>query len=259
MSILTTSLSIDKSALDPIKLPVNNVQAIQTTRLSPFSSLSSIPPYHHFNLGVHVGDNANQVNANRRQLLSLFPQGVQAQWLDQVHGNTVAEITQVSEKAIVADAAVTRTPNIALSVLTADCLPILLTNQRGTEVAVIHGGWRPLAKSIIAETLSKFESPAIEIIAWFGPCIGNKAFEVGEEVREAFLLISPDLASAFTPRSEGKWFADLVSIASTMLNTCGVQKIIYGHHCTDSNKQRYYSYRRDQVTGRMASLICIKP
>ncbi|WP_206484046.1 peptidoglycan editing factor PgeF [Thalassotalea sp. G2M2-11] len=246
------------NAFDHVELPVKNIQAIQTTRLALAKSISNTPPFHSFNLGLHVGDDKKQVESNRQQLLSCFPQYAKIQWLEQIHGTNVAVINAHHQQAIIADAVVTQTPRLALAIMTADCLPILLTNQAGTEIAAIHGGWRPLAGNIIAQTLDKMSSDSTQIIAWLGPCIGNTAFEVGNEVKQAFLTLSAKFESCFIASKDDKWLADLVAIASIMLKQQGVEQVINGHHCTYSNTERYYSYRKHQQTGRMASIICIK-
>jgi len=245
------------SCVEKINLPVENVQAIQSTRLSSKNSSHIESPYDYFNLGLHVKDNPAQVIKNREKLLSFFPNNTQIQWLEQVHGSDVEVIESVEHNALVADAIVTSTPNIALAIMTADCLPILLTNGVGTEVAAIHGGWRPLAENIIKKTLAKMCSNNSEIHAWLGPCIGQKYFEVGDEVREAFLAISTHLSSCFRPSQPDKWLANLTQIATILLNQQGVISISSVNQCTYKNNKKYYSYRRDKVTGRMASLICI--
>jgi YfiH family protein len=230
-------------------------------------------PFGYFNLGFHVGDSAKKVSNNRNQLREYISQHrsirdttnnsflsdpIKIQWLEQVHGNQVAEITTVSNKPITADASITRQKNIALAIMTADCLPILLTNSEGTEIAAIHGGWRPLAASIIEQTLNKMVSEASDIIAWLGPCIGKDAFEVGREVRDNFVNQNKVFDEAFVKQKSGKYFANLPLIARLQLTTLGVSAISVLAECTYQNTDKYYSYRKEQLTGRMASIICIR-
>lgn len=243
----------------------SNVLALTTSRAGGVS----LPPYHSFNLGCHVGDNPIHVQHNRDLLLSSLPENAQLQWLNQVHGNVVADITQVQTTAITADAAFTTRKNIALAILTADCLPILLVNDEGTEIAAIHGGWKPLAANIIENTLAKFQSTNIH--AWLGPCIGEHAFEVGVEVKQHFTLLDAKLDNAFVLQANGKYLANLHFIARYLLNKHAVSTVSCLAECTvlsideycddsdnnNNNNHKYFSYRRDGQTGRMASVICI--
>jgi len=245
------------SCFDDVVLPVDNVQALQTTRQSPADKAQSQPPFNSFNLGLHVGDDPSQVSNNRNLLLDFLPSHSQIQWLDQVHANNVEIINSVSSTPRIADAMITSTPKVALAIMTADCLPILLTNRGGNEVGVIHGGWRPLALNIIEHTLTSMKTKNSDIYAWLGPCIGPSEFEVGDEVKQAFAVGSADLSQCFKPKVKGKWLADLKGIAISLLKYHGVNIVNSNDTCTYKNNQRYYSYRREKVTGRMASLICI--
>jgi len=234
------------------------VFAVQTSRVSPHNAISDqASAYHGFNLGLHVGDCAEQVESNRQSLQNLLPHNAKIQWLEQVHGNNVAQICQVSEKAIVADAVITDKKNICLAIMTADCLPILLVSKSSDEIAAIHGGWRPLAKNIIANTLDKMKTPASGIQAWLGPCISNHAFEVGSEVKTAFTQQSECFNAAFAEKTNGKYFASLHEIAKRQLNRLGIDQISILSECTYSNTDKYYSYRKNKTTGRMATLICL--
>ena len=260
-----------------IEWPTSKVLAFTTTRLpainlpsSTNSSRSLLNTEHlrsaftAFNLGDHVGDCAEVVTRNRASLLEYLPKNIRIQWLEQVHGNHVADIQKYEKTPIIADAAITRNRHIALAIMTADCLPILLSNKEGSEVAAIHGGWRPLAANIIEQTIGKMKSSANDIYAWMGPCISSEAFEVGEEVKQTFCLISDDFESAFQPVQrrdkidENKFLADLQLIALIQLTALGVKDITKLKQCTYTNSKRYYSYRRDGKTGRMASVICLK-
>ncbi len=235
------------------------VLAMQTSRISPFNTnVDTNSPYQGFNLGFHVGDLPEQVEKNRQFLLKLLPDNTKIQWLEQVHGNGVVQITDVSLQAVTADAAFTKEKNICLSVMTADCLPILLASKAGDEIAAIHGGWRPLAANIISNTISKMDTGASELCAWLGPCIGKKAFEVGQEVVDTFVSQSPLFSLAFIKHTPGKYFADLQQIAQIQLSQLGVESINVSPECTFSNTEKYYSYRKNTKTGRMASLICLR-
>ncbi len=228
-------------------------------------------PFGHFNLGLHVGDSPQQVIANRNILTQFIKQKlakentvdddidgseVKVQWLEQVHGNHVAEVITVKQQAMVADASITRNKNIALAVMTADCLPILLSAINGEEIAAIHGGWRPLAANIIEKTLEKMLTKPKDIVAWLGPCIGKSAFEVGSEVKDCFIKQGEDFENAFVEKSNGKFLADLHNIAELQLNSLGIKEISYLPECTYENTNKYYSYRKRQITGRMATIIC---
>ena len=259
----------------------DKVLALQTSRLSPelllnSSSISLLTEevtstFGGFNLGLHVGDNAERVTDNRNVLnhfisQQLFEQAekiraeqieqVDIQWLEQVHGNEVVTITRVDEQAIVADASITRQKNIALAIMTADCLPILLSHEAGTEIAAIHGGWRPLAGNIVAKTIAKMHSKPSEIVAWLGPCIGKNSFEVGEEVKQTFTQLGEEFTDAFVMQDNEKYLADLHKIARLQLASVGVNAIASITKCTYQETETYYSYRKQQITGRMASVIC---
>jgi len=250
-------------AFHEVKLPVNNIQAIQTTRYSPTSkkkgiTLKDAQAFDDFNLGLHVGDDENQVNHHRLLLHSFLPSASEIQWLDQVHGNKVVVIDQVSASPIEADAVITRESKLALAIMTADCLPILLSNSDGTEIAAIHAGWRSLAGNIIENTVNKMLSDNDSIHAWLGPCISQSHFEVGTEVKNTFEQLNSKFSLAFQANKNDKWLADLQHIAMMMLKGLGIASIEVDVGCTFSQNRQYYSYRRENVTGRMASLICIK-
>jgi YfiH family protein len=265
-------------ALQTTRFPLQQVQPFPLNAQKPaVSSLdveklnSEKPHFNHFNLGLHVGDNAEQVISNRNQLKKFIAQQlatdpsisdnkmaeeVNVQWLEQVHGNAVVTVTDVDEKPIIADASITRHKNIALAIMTADCLPILLRHKGGKEVAAIHGGWRPLAANIIAKTIANMHSKPADIIAWLGPCIGKGAFEVGGEVQQAFTQLDLTFNNAFLKKKNGKYLADLHQIARQQLESLGVTVIANLEECTYQETDKYYSYRKEQITGRMASVIC---
>jgi len=252
-----------------VNWPAQNVLAFTTTRQHSLLSIDETldkNAYSAFNLGTHVGDYPQSVLNNRKSLISLLPKKSNIQWFEQVHGNNVAVITTHSNKTLVADAAVTKEKHIALAIMTADCLPILLSTKQGNEIAAIHGGWRPLAGNIIAKTLAKMTADNNDIVAWLGPCIGESAFEVGEEVKQQFLQQSLIFQSAFKPQVSdiviGKpaekptYLANLQLIAMLQLQQLGITNISILPHCTFTRESEYYSYRRDKVTGRMATVIC---
>ncbi|AOU98975.1 hypothetical protein BI364_14340 [Acidihalobacter yilgarnensis] len=227
------------------------VQALTTTRVGGISEGF----YSGLNLGVHVGDTPAVVAENRMRLRIAAGLPSEPIWLSQVHGHDVATLAADSAPGIEADAAVTTNPGIVCAVLTADCLPVLFCDRAGTRVGVAHAGWRGLADGVLESTVSALAAPPAELMAWLGPAIGPRAFEVGDEVRERFLDQDPQMTSAFTPSPQGRWLADLYVLARFRLALAGVTVVYGGHYCTHTDPSRFYSYRRDGVTGRMASLI----
>lgn len=246
---------IDKQKID------KQVFAIQTSRIAPHKEISQLSsscplPYGEFNLGLHVGDSAEKVEKNRHYLQHLLPLNTKIQWLEQVHGNQVVEVSKVTTQIVTADAAITRNKNICLAIMTADCLPILLVSKSGDEIAAIHGGWRPLAANIIRNTLELMHTPAADVYAWLGPCISQKVFEIGQEVKNKFVEQNEYFDVAFIAKEKGKYLADLHHIAHLQLANLGVKHVSALPECTYSNPDKYYSYRKNSVTGRMATLIC---
>ncbi|OKY25744.1 peptidoglycan editing factor PgeF [Thalassotalea sp. PP2-459] len=245
-----------KKAIERIHFGIKNIVAVQTSRLSPDINCQSRSPFDSFNLALHVDDDYQQVLKNRTILSGCFNNQTQIQWLEQVHSNKVVTINSVSDKPLIADAMVTRQKNIALAIMTADCLPILISDKHGKEVAAIHAGWRPLAANIIANTLNELSSPIADLQVWLGPCIGQVAFEIGDEVREAFLTIDAELVVCFK-KYQQRWHADLTLIAQYLLQKQGVTNIHILDECTFQQTNKYYSYRRENKTGRMVSVIAI--
>lgn len=225
-----------------------HVRALVTTRNGGISN----GPYSSLNLGDHVGDTPQAVARNRAILREHLPSD--PLWLNQVHTTGVVE-TATACGVPEADASVARQENQVCAVLTADCLPVLLCDRGGTVVAAAHAGWRGLAAGVIEQTVASMGVAPHELLAWFGPAIGPDAFEVGEEVRTAFVSLHPAAAQAFRPSQTGKWLADLYRLARLRLAECGVNQVYGGDFCTFRDSQRFYSYRRDRTTGRMASLI----
>ena len=234
------------------------VKAVVTTR----SGGCSAGPWESFNLGMHVGDDAAAVARNRELLCRRLGLPVSPQWLRQVHGRIVVD-AQADGVLREGDAAYTDRPDTVCAILTADCLPVVIADRKGTETAVAHCGWRGLASGVLEATLARFRSPAAELQAWLGPAISQAAFEVGAEVRAAFLhraghrSARDAVAAAFLPASDGKYHADLYAIARQVLEAYGVRRISGGGCCTFAERERFFSYRRDGFTGRMVTLAWI--
>ncbi len=226
------------------------VRACTTTRHGGVS----LAPYDGFNLGDHVGDIAQDVAVNRAQLKRRLNLPAAPIWLDQVHDTQVVNAAEVAA-GCTADGSYTRQAGVVCAVLTADCLPLLLCNREGSKVAAVHAGWRGLANGVIEATLAALESSPESLMVWLGPAIGPQVFEVGAEVREIFMTYDPQAASAFTPAPNGRWLADIYQLARLRLARQGVTAVYGGHECTFTDPQRFYSFRRDSITGRMASLI----
>jgi len=230
-----------------------HIRAFTTTRL--INGIST-PPYDAFNLSHTVGDQLDHVKANREQLQHQWHLPHQPNWLMQVHGNRAVP-SQSNDMHREADAMYSHKPNQVCAVLTADCLPILLCNQDGTEVAAIHAGWRGLLAGIIDQTINSLKSKPNTLMAWFGPAIGPTHFEVDEAIRLAFITKDPQNSSNFKQISADKWLADIYGLANNNLANHEVCQVYGGELCTVADKERFYSYRRDKNTGRMASLIWI--
>lgn len=245
------------------------VNAAFTTR----SGGQSRPPYDSLNLGTHVGDALANVQANRAVLQRAV--GVRPVFLEQVHGTQVQTLAPDTPDGTVADACLSTQPGLACTIMVADCLPILLCDSTGTWVAAAHAGWRGLAGQggvgVVESTLAaiygqksalahvEYGQVAPEIIAWLGPCIGPRAFEVGDEVRQAFVGGSPAAEDCFVPAGPGKWWANLPALARLRLQAAGVNAV-YGNDgstpwCTVSKPSRFFSHRRDRVSGRLAACI----
>jgi len=250
-----------------------NVRALQTTRLGGISS----KPYVSLNLGDHVGDAPLVVARNRMLLNTLLPS--EPVWLKQVHGTVVANADMASCLPQ-ADACIARHCDAVCVVMTADCLPVLLCDQQGGVVGAAHAGWKGLAAGVIETTVQAMDIAPQNLMAWLGPAISQPAFEVGSEVRAVFVDADPKAAAAFTPsialtdtlsheggenitpyslRGEGeKWLADIYALARLRLNALGISHIYGGGYCTYREDKRFFSYRRDGVTGRMGTFIWIE-
>jgi len=225
-----------------------NVKALITTRAGGVSK----GPFASLNLGLRAGDDPQAVAANRDRLHSLLPQ--QPRWLRQVHGASAVEADALEGRPE-ADAGIARRPGTVCAVLVADCIPVLLADRAGTTVAIAHAGWRGLAAGVIENTACRMAVDPRGLIAYLGPGIGPGAFEVGADVRDAFLARDADAAAAFTPHAAGKWLADLFLLARQCLRRARVHEIHGGELCTYSDARRFFSYRRERTTGRMAAVI----
>ncbi len=224
------------------------VHALQTLRAGGCSQ----PPWDSFNLGDHVGDAPSCVAANRARLRALLP--AEPRWLSQVHGVQVVAAATLGGVPQ-ADAAFTREPGVVCAVMTADCLPVLFCDRAGTVVAAAHAGWRGLVAGVLEATIAAMAVAPGELLAWFGPAIGPQRFEVGDEVRAAFVHHDPAAATAFVAHGPGKWLADIYRLAGQRLAAAGIADVYGGDCCTVSDPGRFFSYRRDGTTGRMATLI----
>lgn len=219
----------------------------------------SLPPFDHFNLGARCGDDAAAVAENRQLLIEGAKLPQPPRWLNQVHGTAVHRFdATASDNDPEADAAVTTASNRVLAVLTADCLPLLLCAKDGSEVAAVHAGWRGLCGGVIEASVLAMRSASGGILAWLGPAAGPQAYEVGEEVRCAFITRDPPAERAFRSTRPGHWYCDLYALARQRLNALGVAQVFGGDACTISDPQRFFSHRRDVRTGRMASLIWLE-
>lgn len=226
------------------------VAACSTTRVGGVS----LAPWNALNVGAHCGDNPEHVEENRRRVYEAAAFPSKPVWLEQVHGNTVLRLTGEPYDTKRADASYSATPGTVCAVMTADCLPVLFCNKSGTEVAAAHAGWRGLCEGVLEETVACFKDSPQNILAWLGPAIGPDAFEVGPEVREAFMDKDPQAAAAFRPAAD-KYFANIYALARQRLTKAGIRHIYGGDRCTFSEEGDFFSYRRDRITGRMASFI----
>jgi polyphenol oxidase len=230
------------------------VRAVCTSREGGVSRA----PFDTFNLGGRVGDDPKAVAENRARLRNWLRLPAAPMWLRQVHDTGVIDAARAQADAE-ADAAVTFAPQVICTVLTADCLPVLFCDRAGTRVAAAHAGWRGLLAGVLEKTIDRLGVPGEVLLAWLGPAIGPQAFEVGAEVRRAFLERDPQSSQAFTPSPAGRWLADIYQLARLRLRARGVTAVYGGGLCTYADAARFFSYRRDRHTGRMASLIWREP
>jgi YfiH family protein len=234
------------------KLPPG-VHAAFTTRLGGVSAA----PWDSFNVGAHVGDAPAAVAANRARLKSLLSLPAEPGWLNQVHGIAVHDLDRAVPGAPppTADSAIARERGRVCVIMVADCLPVLFASRDGTRVAAAHAGWRGLASGVIEQTVHAMDLPGRELTAWLGPAISREHFEVGDEVREAFVAGDSGASGAFERNTRGRWQADLIALAKRRLGALGVDEISGGGWCTFADRSRFFSHRRDGKGGRMAALI----
>lgn len=226
-----------------------NVRTWQTTRSGGVSS----DGWRSLNLGAHVGDRSEAVARNRELLSREIALPAEPRWLDQVHGTRILHPDRGETGS--ADGAVTATPGVVLAIMTADCLPVLFATEDGRRIGAAHAGWRGLAAGVLAAAVAAFDCPPASLIAWLGPAIGREAFEVGPEVRAAFIARDEGAAACFAPNARGRWQADLDELARRQLRQSGVLGIHGRRQCTFSDPARYFSHRREAPCGRMATLI----
>ena len=232
-------------------LAPSTIHACCTTRRGGVS----LAPYDAFNLGLHVGDRDADVIANRCLLREALALPSEPCWINQTHGVHAVTLEQDSNRD--ADAAITREPGKVAVVMTADCLPILVCNRAGSEVAAIHAGWRGLQTGVIEATIGALHSPAEQLLAWIGPGISQASFEVGDEVYDAFIDRVANAQSCFSANRPGHLLCDLAGLAESVLRTMGLTEVARAPYCSYADADLFYSYRREAVTGRMASLIWI--
>ncbi len=229
-----------------------NVKALQTTRHGGFSAA----PYDSLNLGLHVGDVALAVNRNRQSFAPLMPS--EPVWLEQVHGTVVAN-GDAAGCLPQADACIARHRGSVCVVMTADCLPVLLCDEDGTVVGAAHAGWKGLAGGVLEATVKAMEVAPHKLMAWLGPAISQDSFEVGSEVRETFMSHDSRAVEAFIRLPENvpgeKYHADIYLLAHQRLNALGISRIFGGNFCAFKQREKFFSYRRDGVTGRMGTFI----
>jgi len=226
----------------------DNVKALQTTRLGGVS----LAPYGSLNLGLHVGDDPVRVNHNRMRLAPLMPS--EPVWLEQVHGTAVANADAAACR-VVADACIARHRGAVCVVMTADCLPVLLCDEDGTVAGAAHAGWRGLCDGVLEATVQAMGVAPHTLLAWLGPAISQEHFEVGSEVRDAFIARQAQADEAFIAQGNGRYRADLYLLARQRLSALGITRISGGNRCTYREKEHFYSFRRDGVTGRMGTFI----
>ena len=225
-----------------------NVKVLQTTRLGG----ASLAPYDSLNLGLHVGDDPVRVNHNRMRLAPLMPS--EPVWLEQVHGTAVANADAAACR-VVADACIARHRGAVCVVMTADCLPVLLCDEDGTVAGAAHAGWRGLCDGVLEATVKAMTVAPHKLLAWLGPAISQEHFEVGSEVRDAFIAHQAQATEAFLAQGDGKYRADLYLLARQRLHVLGVPRIFGGEYCTFGERERFFSHRRDGVSGRMGTFI----
>ncbi len=258
-------MSMNFNSILPANWPApKNIHAFTTLR---YGMGVSKPPFDEFNLGnrnSELGDDPIAVEKNRELLVQAFSMPGQPHWLRQVHGVDVLRFDGIPKRSDnypldepVTDACITSKKNIVLSILTADCLPALFCNSDGSEVAAAHAGWRGLASGVLENTVRSMHSKPVDMMVWLGPAAGPAAYEIGTEVRDAFIHHDKQAEAAFAQTRENHWKVDLYQLARMRLQSMGITQIYGGEHCTISEAGKFFSHRRDKLTGRMASVIWI--
>jgi polyphenol oxidase len=233
------------------------VRAAFTTRQGGVS----VAPWDSFNLGVHVKDSPEAVAANRARLRKIAKLPSEPSWLSQVHGVDVVDLDKAGDLLAppIADAAIAHDRGRVCTVMVADCLPVLFASRDGSRIGAAHAGWRGLAAGVLERTVAALGVPGSQLTAWLGPAISREHFEVGDEVREAFVATRARASTAFERNARGKWNADLVALARQRLETVGVTDVTGGEWCTFADRERFFSHRRDSQnggnSGRLAALI----
>lgn len=214
--------------------------------------------YATLNLATHVGDAPAVVAANRARLRAEAALPSEPRWLEQVHGSTVLDLDREGSALPPADGAVTGRAGVVCAVLTADCLPVLLCDRAGRRVGAAHAGWRGLLRGVLPAAVAALDSEPGDVLAWLGPAIGPAAFEVGADVRDAYVAADASAASHFAPNARGRWQADLYGLARASLAGAGVHAVFGGGFCTFAERARFFSHRREAPCGRMATLIWLE-
>ncbi len=244
---------MEKIETIPVSWPApKRIHALTTTRVGGVSA----GPYENFNLGDHVGDEPSSVKLNRTLLRQALKLPAEPLWLKQVHGVDVVDAATATT-GVIADGAYTNKSGVVLAIMTADCLPIFLCDREGTEIGLVHAGWRGLAAGVMEAGLRAMGAPRHHLLAHLGPAIGPQSYEVGDGVRQEFVRHDPGAIRAFSATSEGKWLVDMYELARMRLHAHGVTQVTGGEHCTFRERDKFFSFRRDGVCGRMVSLIWI--
>ncbi|MFK7795619.1 MAG: peptidoglycan editing factor PgeF [Gammaproteobacteria bacterium] len=229
----------------------DKVMAFTTSRIGGVS----VEPYETFNLALHVGDNQKNVLTNRYDINQLLGSAVDIKWLKQTHSTITVDAANVDADVIEADASFTTSNTIACAVLTADCLPILLSDHNGECIGAVHAGWRGLVDGVIENTIKSMSQYIKPSYVWLGPAIGPSAFEVGEDVFEAYMNRNPNFEPCFKAKKPGKWNLDIYKAAKIVLKAADIPNIYGGSFCTYTDDDQFFSYRRNAITGRMATVI----
>lgn len=255
MKTITETLNLAQNAQAFLTADWNapaNVKTLITTRNGGVSE----GVYRSLNVGTHVGDAPEAVRRNREIVQAEV--GLPVAYLNQIHSTTVVNVADALAAVVDADASVDTTGKAACAAMTADCLPVLFCDKAGTVVAAAHAGWRGLAGGVLQNTITAMNTPPVEIMAYLGPAIGADAFEVGQDVYDAFCTPLPEAADAFQDIGGGKYLADIYALARLILHREGVDMVYGGTHCTVLERDIFFSYRRDGQTGRMVSLIWLE-